>query len=292
MNPLRLARDVAVVVGVLGAIAMWFGYLHWGGLPVDVHAYWAADPGNLYPHPELAEKNGYNYSPAFEYVVGWSRLLPFDVFVAIWRAILLAALVYLAGPFTLPVLLTVPVASEINAGNIQILLALAVVLGFRWPATWSFVILTKVSPGIGLLWFAVRREWRPIAIALGVTGLIVLISLVTHGDQWRGYLALVTSGASPAVAPYYWPLWVRLPPAIALVVIGGLRGWRWTVPVAATFALPVFYITSWSMLVGVLPFVREAAGRWLAGHGWSLERRGGPTTAAIRPDPSPEPSAR
>ena len=42
-------------------------------LPVDVRYYWAADPANLYPHPELAEHNGYNYSPAFEFVVGWGR---------------------------------------------------------------------------------------------------------------------------------------------------------------------------------------------------------------------------
>ena len=43
----------------------------------------------------------------------------------------------------------------------------AIVLGFRWPFTWAFVLLTKVTPGVGLLWFAVRREWRSLAIALG-----------------------------------------------------------------------------------------------------------------------------
>ena len=104
--------------------------------------------------------DGYYYSPAFEFVVGWGRLLPFEVFVAIWRAILLGILVYLAGPFTIFVLFTVPVASEINAGNIQLMLALAVVLGFRWQATWAFVVLTKLTPGIGALWFALRRQWR------------------------------------------------------------------------------------------------------------------------------------
>jgi hypothetical protein len=81
-------------------------------------------------------------------VVGWGRHLPFDVFVGIWRTILLATLVWLAGPFTPFVLLLVPVASEVNAGNIQILLAGAIVAGFRWPGTWSFVLLTKVTPGI------------------------------------------------------------------------------------------------------------------------------------------------
>ncbi len=61
-------------------------------------------------------------------------------------------------------------------GNVHMLLALAIVLGFRWPATWSFVLLTKVTPGIGLLWFAVRREWRSLAIALGATAVLVTLS--------------------------------------------------------------------------------------------------------------------
>ena len=274
MNWYRVARDVLVVLGIVVAIGIWamytFGPL---SLPVDVHYYWAADPAHLYPHPELAEKNGYNYSPVFEYVVAWGRLLPFDVFVAIWRAVLLAAVVYLAGPLTIFVLFTVPVASEINAGNIQILLAFAVVVGFRYPGAWAFVLLTKVSPGVGLLWFVIRREWRALGIVAATTASLVADSLLTHGSQWPSYLELITSGQAPAVSPYYVSLWTRLPFAIALVTVGALRGWRWTVPVAATMALPVFYIISWSMLVGVLPFIREAAGRWLARQGITLERR-------------------
>jgi hypothetical protein len=66
---------------------------------------------------------------------------------------------------------------------------------------------------------------------------------------------------------------IRLPSAIALVTVGVMGGWRWTVPVAAMLALRVFHIISWSMLIGVLPFVRQAAGRWLARRGITLERR-------------------
>jgi Glycosyltransferase family 87 len=285
VNWLRLGRDAMLVLGVLATVAMWWYYTFGGlGLPVDAHYYWAADPAHLYPHPELAEGNGYNYSPAFEYVVGWGRLLPFATFMAIWRAMLLGAVVYLAGPLTLLVLLLVPVASEVNAGNIQILLALAIVLGFRWPGAWSFVLLTKVSPGVGLLWFVVRREWRPLFIVGGMTAALILASLVTHGSQWPGYVALITSGAAPAVSPYYLSLWVRLPPAIVLVVIGARVGWRWTVVAAATLALPVFYIISWSMLIGILPFVREATGLWMVRRGWTFER-----VRTVAPPPIAEP---
>jgi hypothetical protein len=175
-------------------------------------------------------------------------------------------LLYLAGPFTLFALLTVPVASEINAANIQIPLALAVVAGFRYPAAWAFVILTKISPGVGLLWFAIRREWRSLAVALLVTAAIAAASFLIWPGQWFAYLSLLTSHPAPSVAPYYLPLWTRLPFAIAFIVFAALTNRRWAVVVGATLALPVYWITSSAMLVGVLPYTRKWLGdlvrRW------------------------------
>ena len=272
VNWLRLVRDGLYAAGIVFAVIFWLYYTTNGGRPDDARWYWSADTSALYPHPELAENNGYNYSPAFEFFVGWSRLLPFEVFVALYRAILLAAVVYMAGPFTLFVLLTNPVGSEINAGNIQILMALAIVWGFRHPWTWSFVLLTKASSGVGLLWFVVRREWRKLGIALAATAALAALSLVFWADQWPGYIELLTSGAAPAVWPYYLTLYQRLPVAIVLVVIGAWRDWKWTVPAAACLALPVFYPISLSLLVGCLPFVRVTLGRLLGEHGWTLER--------------------
>jgi hypothetical protein len=284
LRPPRLSSDPAVILrlvsvamtglGVALAIFFWF-QLQRSGSPVDAHWYWAADPNNLYPHPEMAEGNGYNYSPAFEIVVGWGRNLPFDVFVGIWRAILLVTLVWLAGPFTVFVLFLVPVASEVNAGNIQLLLAAAIVAGFRWPGTWSFVLLTKVTPGIGLLWFTLRREWRSLLIALGVTLAVAVFSFVGSPQRWFDWVHLLTGGQAPAPSPYYWSFWQRLPIALAFVAIGAWRGWRWTVPVAATYALPVFYIISPAMLVGALPFVRTAGARYAldALNRWRERRR-------------------
>ena len=286
VNWLRIARDALVVVGAVFALYYWF-YLLKNGSPTDVAWYWSADPLNLYPHPELAERNGYNYSPAFEYAVGWGRFLPFDVFAAVWRLVLIGALVYMAGPFTLFAALTVPVGSEINAGNIQLLLALAIVLGFRWSATWAFVLLTKVSPGVGLLWFAMRREWRMLGVALGVTAAIALFSFLQGPGRWQGWIALITDGQMPSVKPFYLPLTVRLPFALAFVVAAGLSGKRWPVVVGATLALPVFYPISASMLVGVLPFAREALGRQLNLHGWTLERG---RSARLRPDEAAAPA--
>ena len=73
-----------------------------------------------------------------------------------------------------------PVAFELYHGNVHLWIASAIVLGFRYPWTWAFVLLTKVTPGLGLVWFAARREWRSLAIALGVTAAIVAVSLVAR----------------------------------------------------------------------------------------------------------------
>jgi hypothetical protein len=266
----RRARFVSLLftgIGIVFAAYYWLQLTTTTALPVDVRWYWEANPANLYPHPELLQQNGYNYSPAFELIVGWGRLLPFDVFVAIWRAILLATFVWLAGPFAGIVLFTVPLASEVNAGNIQILLAAAVVLGLRggaWSATWAFVLLTKVTPGVGLLWLGLRRRWRDLAIAVAVTVAIAGATFLLWPDRWFGWFALMTAGSPPPVPPYNLAFWPRFAVAVVVVAVGAWRGWRWPVVVGATLALPAFYTISPSMLVGVLPFLRQALGRWAA----------------------------
>jgi hypothetical protein len=267
----RFVSRVFLGLGIVLCAAYWWWLTGNGGSPVDAHFFWAADPNNLYPHPELLHERGgpgYNYSPAFELVVGPARLLPFETFVAVFRAILLVTLIWLAGPLTVFVLFFPPVATEINAANIQILLAAAIVIGFKKPewgtSTWAFVLLTKVSPGVGLLWFALRREWRRLAWAIGVTGVIVVVTLILWPDRWFGWFRLLTAGSPPPVWPFYLSIWQRLPFALAFVVLGAWRGWRWPVVVGSTLALPVFFFLSPSMLVGVLPYLRESTGRWLA----------------------------
>lgn len=268
----RRARFVSLLftgIGIVFAAYYWYQLTATLGLPVDVHAYWVADPNNLYPPADSPlHKDAYLYSPAFELVVGWGRNLSFEAFTAIWRAFLFVALVWLAGPLTVLVLFTVPVASEINAGNIQLLTAAAIVLAFRrgvaWPGLWAFVILTKVTPGIALVWFAARRQWRAFAVAVGVTVAIAGATFLAWPDRWLEWASLLASGGTPEpVSPYYLPFWPRFVGAGAIAVIGAWRGWRWPVVVAATLALPAFYTISPSMLVGVLPFLREAGGRWL-----------------------------
>src|SRR4029078_312592 len=111
----------------------------------------------------------------------------------------------------------------------------AIVIGFRWPAAWALVLLTKITPGIGLLWFAVRREWRHLAIALFATAAIAAVAVVVRPQEWRDWVDVVigNAGKGGTWASVPVPLWIRLPLAAALVVWGARTDRAWTVPIAA-----------------------------------------------------------
>jgi hypothetical protein len=221
----------------------------------DAHDYWlaarAADPyaaGLSWGHP-----GAYVYSPAFLQLASPLLYLPWQVFLAAWTAIALGALVWLSRPAALLPMLFVALP-EIWGGNIHLLLAAAIVLGFRYPAVWAFVVLTKVTPGIGLLWFAIRREWRQLAQAAIATGLVVLVSLVLAPDLWRGWIGVLAGNANSdpivlGVIPI--PLVVRLPIALALIVWAAPRNHRWALPVACMLALPAWWVGGLTMLLAI-----------------------------------------
>ncbi len=149
-------------------------------------------------------------------------------------------------------LLVPAVAIEINAANVNILLVAAVVLGFRYPWTWTFVILTKVTPGVGLLWFAVRREWHQLAVAAGVTVVVVGVSYAVAPWMWGDYLSALAAATDES--PF--KIWLRFPFAVAFVVWGARTDRRWALIVAVFLAMPRWYFLSPVILVGLFPLVR------------------------------------
>jgi hypothetical protein len=254
----RAVRHAIVLSGVLLAVIA--AALSFAGPAMDAHAYWAARSPHLYDALP-GQPGAYLYSPAFAQLIAPLQWLPAPVFVAAW----LVATMFLLGWLTGPRLLAIAVAliwSEIESANIHVFLAVAIVLGFRFPWTWALILLTKVTPGVGLLWFVRRREWRALAIALGVTGAVAIISFVADPQSWSSWLELLTrSAAAPSQSlSGLTPLWLRLPIAAVLVWWGAGRDARWTVPVAATLALPVIWPGSLALLLAVVPLVDN---KWL-----------------------------
>ena len=276
-------RPVPVVVaGAIALLAAWIGIVYFAepwslsALPsgMDARCYWVPDLSNPYLHSNWTDQIAYPYSPAFLQILEPIRLLPWQLFMAVWAAILMAAMVYLTGPRLILLGLAFFGLMEIWGGNIELLIAVAIVLGFRWPAAWAFVLLTKVTPGVGLLWFVVRREWRSLAIALAATVAVAAVSAAIAPNAWLAWRDVLVSNAGKngtwAAVPI--PFAVRLPAAVLLVVWGARKNRRWTVPVAAMLALPALWYGGLSIMLATLPLL--GARTWgdvrrILADGWS-----------------------
>jgi Glycosyltransferase family 87 len=231
---------------------VWASLTEMLGRPVDAWCYYRAAPGAPYWQTDFA----FLYSPAAAQALVPLHVLSFEAFVALVRAAELGVAFALAGPLLPFVILWPPLVTEVNAANINLLIVGVAVWGLRRPALWSFVLLTKVTPGVGLVWFAVRREWRNLAIALGVTGAIATVSFAYAPRLWFDWVAFMAT-LSPSDGA---PLWTRVVAAAALVAWGARTDRPWTVVVAVTIATPRLYLQTPAMLIGLLYYVRPRLG--------------------------------
>ncbi|MEA2578623.1 MAG: hypothetical protein QOD78_2211 [Chloroflexota bacterium] len=265
----RAWRNRFEIVGVALAVAIWLAIVvfssPWGrlwGTGQDAYCYWFPSLSDPYARSDWTDPIAYVYSPAFLQLLSPIRALPWQAYMAVWTAILMGAVFVLTGRrwFAVGVVLGI---MELAGGNIHLLLAAAMVLGFRWPAAWAIVLLTKITPGIGLLWFVVRREWRQLFIALGATALIVAVSFVTMPDAWAQWVGVLSrvAGRDGTWAAVPIPFLVRLPFAVALVVWGARTDRRWTVPVAGMLALPALWYGGLTMLLAVIALKKPAEPR-------------------------------
>lgn len=232
----------------------------------DSRAYWAAPLDAPYVPGSVGQESAYLYSPAFLQAVTPFRALPWTPFVVAWTVVLLAVLFWLSGPLLFGPLIVL-CFPELWGGNITILFAAAVVAGFRFAGTWALPILTKVTPGLGLLWFAVRREWRPLVIAAATTAAVVAVSAVLAPGLWREWFELLRSSTGSSTVPgsVPIPLIVRLPIAAVFIAWIALRDRRWLLPVGVLLAMPVIWWGSFALLAGCVALRRDDAERFLVG---------------------------
>src|SRR4051794_5277996 len=131
----RAARAMAwVTVVPFGAFVAFIAVTH-GLIGRDSHAYWLTGH-----RPDLygaapAQPDAYLYSPAFAQLIRPLTWLPWPMFAALWFAAELTLVVWLLRPLSwgwrVPLLaLCIP---ELYLGNVHIVFALVLVLGFRRP---------------------------------------------------------------------------------------------------------------------------------------------------------------
>lgn len=232
---------------------------------VDAHVYWTARVANLYPPGSTSGDQSFQYPPILAQVIAPATLLPFPAFHAVWLTLLVASLAWLVGPLLALLLIVVPVTNvlaEVVIGNIHVLIAASIIVGLRWPAAWAFPALTKVTPGIGILWFIARREWRAAGIAVIATALVVIMSYVLAPQAWLEWLSWLTNRPEPPPNPDQLLPWAVLP--VRLLVSSGLilfaapRNWTWLLPLAIWLSLPIIWYNSLVILAATIPLAWHA----------------------------------
>jgi hypothetical protein len=258
----RIVRDALTVAGMSYLALVWLRVAPYAppvpdyGPMFDARGFWMAWEGGLYDIPWRTNE-AYVYSPAFAQVLWPFTLLPWPVFAAGWTLAAIGCLFWMRVPW----MLAFPgVVDDILRGNIHVFLATAIVIGLRHPAANAFGILTKVTPGVGLVWFLVRREWRRLFVAVGASLAIALASVILAPSEWTMWFELLASnaGESARIQVVPLPLLVRLPIAVALVAWAGLTNRAWLVPIGVMIGLPNVWTSSTALLAG-------AAALWRTG---------------------------
>lgn len=253
---------VVLVAGYVAATAissnLTVPYLAW-----DSHAYWvalgAADP---YAGARVGSIGSFLYPPPFLQLLAPLGRLPWPIFAFGWAATLMATAIALLRRvphrfhWLLPVLVWIA-AADVWAGNINLLLAYAVVAAIEHPVAWPVVGLSKVTPAIGLLWHPFRREWRATAIAIGLTAGLGLLSWVAAPNLWRDWTSKVVFGAP--VDGYEQsvpvPLVARVLVAAGVVWWGARAGRPALVPLACALALPVIWLNGLALGIGAASLI-------------------------------------
>jgi hypothetical protein len=230
----------------------------------DAHAYWSLWRHSAVYSAAPEQWDAFLYSPAFGQAIWPLTLLPWPVFFVLWIGVITVIYAWLLAP--LPLGWRIPLfllcLSDLTSGNVWAFYALVAVAGFRLPAAWAFPLLTKVTPGVGVVWFAVRREWRALAIAVGSTAAIVFVSFALAPHLWAEWMRLLLHPATfhnphrEDLRPLmHFPAFVRLaialPLSLGVTVYAARRNRPRLLPIAMVIAAPVANLAALGVLLAI-----------------------------------------
>jgi hypothetical protein len=276
-----LSRAGFVVCVAVGAL-LGVGYAVFDTRPVDAALFWNAGHSANYYGEVWSQTAGYIYPPPLAQMVG---LLPWPLFIVPWMLLIFVSLWYATRWLAGPIVVVGCVAWYLGGsdgllpsifgfaaiGNPQTVIAAAIVLGFKHPSAWAFVILTKIGPGIGVLWFAFRREWRKFGTAIGATALIAAVSFALSPGAWIHFIQFAANNyATPSPVPVVpVPLYVRVPMTLMMLWWAARTNRPWLVLVACGWAALALYqwsyMTLWAAAVTLLVDARLNLGAMHAG---------------------------
>lgn len=261
---------LAVVATIGGALLAAVVAIFWVN-PNDAMAYWLAGARIVAGQPVYTTGEAafapyaYHYSPPLAQLLApFTVAVPPILYVIGYRAVQLLATWDLAGRRMLPMLALIaflPVAVELRFENIHLLMALSIVCGLRrWPWLFAIGAIIKVSPGLGIVYLALRRRWREAIISCVVGITIVAVSYALDPNMWRDFLSAITDRAGVtgnSLIPL--PYGVRAIAGLALTVAGGLLGRRrgeLLLVGGITLANPNLALNGFAVLAAAVPIWR------------------------------------
>jgi hypothetical protein len=283
IGPRQLPSIGLLVLAAIGAVLLAvIATAEWSHLN-DEFAYWQAGArlwaGQPLYDPSAAPNTPYAYwypPPLAQVLAPVTAFVSADAFAVAWTALLLGCLWWLGGRNVLVALALIaflPVAVELRVRNVHLVIAVLSVLALRrsW-AFWVPAAAIKITPVLGIAYFAAAGRWRD-AVKASVLGAAILAISVALGPQaWRQFLDVVgaragTDGGSLFPIPFA----LRLAVGLALVIIAGRIAVRATsraesprvgealLIVALVVANPTLWATAFSMLIAILPLWRVRA---------------------------------
>ena len=244
---------------LVGGYVVWFVLARYPGLGLanaDSHAYWLTAHRDALYSIAPGSHNAFVYSPAFAQVIYPIAVLPWRAFAVTWATIEAAAFAWLWAPlgWRWAVPLTAICSIEIGIGNIYGVLAVCLVLGLRHPAALAVPLLTKITPAVGLVWFAVRAEWRRLVVALGVTAGVAAASFAVDHTAWRQWIEyLIDNRSSDASVPYH------VAAGLLVAAYAARKDRAWLLAPAALLACPIIHGWLPITILAAIPRLREDA---------------------------------
>jgi hypothetical protein len=242
-------------------LAIWFvcGYVAVRGfmffasrhdLGSDAHAYWLTGHHTDLYSAAPRHADAYLYSPLFAQVIWPLTQLPWPVFLSIVMTAETAAFAWLLQPlgwkWGVPAFLLCML--EVSQGNILGLLGVAAVVGMTRPWAWAFPLLTKVTTGIGPVWFAVRRDWRAVSWSIGTAAVLAGASFVLSPGPWFDWVHfLIDNRGGDGSLPY------RLVAGLVITVLAARANRPWLLAPAILLASPVLHGYMYLSLLAPIP---------------------------------------
>src|ERR1035437_10244404 len=244
--------------------------------PQDAYGYWIANLDSLSP-ARWGVDGQYLYSPPLAQITTILHPIGWQVFIVVWTTLLWAALAYMLGrwawlfvvlgiaalAFGLPYEAGDVLGHALN-GNVQLFIAAGLVFALRGNVLgWLPGLLTKVVSGIGLGWYVLRGEWRPLVLSLATAAAAAAFSFIFSPNQWLQWVdwTIKNAGTPSPIVLEPIPFSVRLPMSLAILIWGARTNRAWVVPIAVGWGTPALYLGTYpSVWIASIPLFLDPQG--------------------------------